>query len=58
MAGVIHFMWSVKADRTRPTTIGVILVILLALRLVPPKMLRLRVRPVTAAAPDPAQRSA
>jgi sulfoxide reductase heme-binding subunit YedZ len=35
MAGVIHFMWSVKADRARPTTIGIILVLLLGLRLVP-----------------------
>ncbi|MFI5279570.1 MAG: sulfite oxidase heme-binding subunit YedZ [Gemmatimonadales bacterium] len=35
MAGVIHFMWSVKADRLRPTVIGLILVFLLALRLVP-----------------------
>jgi sulfoxide reductase heme-binding subunit YedZ len=42
MAGVIHFMWSQKADRTRPTTIGIILIILLALRLVPPRLLRLR----------------
>jgi sulfoxide reductase heme-binding subunit YedZ len=37
MAGVIHFMWSVKADRLRPTVIGLILVFLLALRLVPPR---------------------
>jgi sulfoxide reductase heme-binding subunit YedZ len=43
MAGVIHFMWSVKADRLRPTVIGVILVVLLALRLVPRRtFLRLR----------------
>lgn len=35
MAGVIHFMWSQKADRQRPTTIGIILIALLALRLVP-----------------------
>ncbi len=35
MCGVIHFIWSVKADRTRPTTIAVILIVLLALRLVP-----------------------
>jgi len=40
MAGVIHFMWSVKADRLRPTVIGWILVVLLALRLVPPRVLR------------------
>jgi len=42
MAGVIHFMWSMKADRSRPTTIGLILVVLLVLRLVPPRLLRLR----------------
>jgi sulfoxide reductase heme-binding subunit YedZ len=47
MAGVIHFMWSQKADRSRPTTIGIILVILLALRLVPPRLLRLRRTPPT-----------
>ncbi len=40
MAGVIHFMWSVKADRLRPTVIGVSLVVLLALRLVPPRTLQ------------------
>ena len=33
MAGVIHFMWSQKADRTRPTVIGVIIIGLLASRL-------------------------
>ena len=41
MAGVIHFMWSVKADRTRPTTFGIILVALLALRLLPARALLL-----------------
>jgi sulfoxide reductase heme-binding subunit YedZ len=35
LAGVVHFMWSLKADRLRPTVIGVVLVVLLALRLVP-----------------------
>jgi methionine sulfoxide reductase heme-binding subunit len=40
LAGVVHFMWSVKADRLRPTVIGWILVVLLALRLVPPRVLR------------------
>jgi sulfoxide reductase heme-binding subunit YedZ len=49
MAGVIHFMWSQKADYSRPTTIGIILIVLLALRLVPPRLLRLRrVSPNTA----------
>jgi sulfoxide reductase heme-binding subunit YedZ len=42
MAGVIHFMWSMKADRTRPTTIGLILMVLLALRLVPVQVWRRR----------------
>ena len=40
MAGVIHFMWSVKADRLRPSIIGWVLVALLGLRLVPPRLLR------------------
>ena len=40
MAGVIHFMWSLKADRLRPTVIGTVLVVLLAVRLVPPRVLR------------------
>lgn len=40
MAGVIHFMWSVKADRLRPTVIGAILVGLLALRLIPLRALQ------------------
>lgn len=57
MAGVIHFMWSQKADRSRPTTIGLILVVLLGLRLVPPRLLRLRVRRVTAEVPQSAQSS-
>ena len=40
MAGVIHFMWSVKADRLRPTVIGSVLVVLLAMRLLPPRALQ------------------
>ena len=36
LAGVVHFMWSLKADRVRPTVIGLVIVVLLALRLVPP----------------------
>jgi sulfoxide reductase heme-binding subunit YedZ len=35
LAGVVHFMWSVKADRLRPTLFGLALVVLLLLRLVP-----------------------
>ena len=44
MAGVIHFMWSVKADRLRPTVIGWVLVVLLGLRLVPARVLPRRRR--------------
>ena len=56
LAGVVHFMWSVKADRNRPTVIGLVLVVLLALRLVPPHILgrlRSRRRPALSAAPEP-----
>ena len=54
LAGVVHFMWSVKADRARPTTIGLVLVVLLALRLVPPHILgRLRSARRVPAAPAP-----
>ena len=35
LAGVVHFMWSLKADRLRPTVIGIVIVGLLAARLVP-----------------------
>jgi len=35
LAGVVHFMWSVKADRLRPTLLGLALVFLLLARLVP-----------------------
>ncbi len=35
MAGVIHFMWAVKADTRQPTIIGVVLLVLLGSRLVP-----------------------
>ena len=43
LAGVVHFMWSVKADRLRPTLFGLALVGLLLLRLVPRRFLeRLR----------------
>jgi len=39
LAGVVHFMWSLKADRLRPTVIGLVIVTLLALRLVPARVL-------------------
>jgi len=35
LAGVVHFMWSVKADVAVPTRFAVVLAVLLALRLVP-----------------------
>jgi sulfoxide reductase heme-binding subunit YedZ len=45
LAGVVHFMWSVKADRLRPTLFGLALVGLLLVRLVPRGLpARLRVR--------------
>ena len=56
LAGVVHFMWSVKADRARPTTIGIILIVLLALRLLPAHILgRVRKRRTLArtAPPEP-----
>lgn len=42
MAGVIHFMWSVKADRYRAYVIGFTLVTLLALRLAPASIFKRR----------------
>jgi sulfoxide reductase heme-binding subunit YedZ len=45
LAGVVHFMWSLKADRLRPTVIGIVVVVLLSLRLIPAGVLqRLRGR--------------
>jgi len=35
LAGVVHFMWSLKADRQRPTILGIVIVLLLAVRLAP-----------------------
>ena len=52
MAGVIHFMWSVKADRLRPTVIGLVLVLLLGLRFVPPRLFQ-RLRGHAAVKPRP-----
>ena len=43
LAGVVHFLWSQKADYTQPTGIGIALVMLLAIRLIPKAVLaRLR----------------
>ncbi|MGH7675844.1 MAG: sulfite oxidase heme-binding subunit YedZ [Gemmatimonadales bacterium] len=35
LAGVVHFMWSQKADVRRPTIYGLVLIGLLAMRLIP-----------------------
>jgi len=35
LAGVVHFMWAVKADTRYPTAVGVALVILLLVRFIP-----------------------
>lgn len=35
LAGVVHFMWAVKADLRYPTAVGLALVVLLAARLLP-----------------------
>ncbi len=52
LAGVVHFMWSVKADLARPTVIGLVLALLLAIRLVPRGALaQVRARREGAAAP-------
>ena len=44
-AGVIHFLWLVKADRSRPIAYGSVLVILLLYRLATWLLGRLRMRP-------------
>lgn len=56
LAGVIHFMWSVKADVARPTAIGLVLVVLLAIRLVPRRApARMAARGTAPGAPLPAE---
>jgi sulfoxide reductase heme-binding subunit YedZ len=43
LAGIVHFLWSQKADYIRPTSMGLALVVLLAIRLIPRTVLaRLR----------------
>jgi len=46
LAGVVHFMWSVKADVQRPTAIGLVLVGLLAARFLPRRGARRAAGPV------------
>ena len=61
LAGVVHFMWSVKADTAVPTRFAVVLAVLLGLRLVPREILAWRPRrgaaPASAADPAAAERS-
>jgi sulfoxide reductase heme-binding subunit YedZ len=52
-AGVVHFIWLVKADLRRPLTYGAVLAILLAYRLIAWLVARLRTR--RAAVRQPAQ---
>jgi sulfoxide reductase heme-binding subunit YedZ len=54
LAGVVHFMWAVKADTREPTIIGAVLVVLLAARLLRPNARRAaaaRTAPESADAP-------
>lgn len=55
LGGIIHFVWSVKADLGEPMTYGLIIVALLLLRFVPREVLGL-LRPVRAAGPQTPQR--
>jgi len=50
-AGVVHFIWLVKADLRRPLTYGTVLAMLLAFRLI--TWLRTRLRPRPAAVQQP-----
>jgi len=52
LGGIVHFMWEVKADMSRPTLYALILVALLLLRFLP------RRAPRAAARPAPAEPSA
>jgi methionine sulfoxide reductase heme-binding subunit len=48
-AGVVHFIWLVKADLSRPLRYGAVLVVLLAYRLITWLVSRIRARRATAA---------
>jgi sulfoxide reductase heme-binding subunit YedZ len=48
---VFHFLWLVKADTTRPTVYGIVLVVLLSYRLVRSRSARRPRRPVPVSSP-------
>jgi len=50
-AGVVHFVWLVKADLRRPLTYGTVLALLLAFRLIAWLRTRLRTRPAAVQQP-------
>jgi sulfoxide reductase heme-binding subunit YedZ len=53
-AGVIHFLWLVKADRSRPLAYGSVLVALLLFRLATWMLARMRTRPARSMIASPA----
>ena len=55
-AGVFHFLWLVKADRSRPLAYGLVLLMLLLVRLVTWLVGKLRMRPAGAIIASPALR--
>ena len=55
-AGVIHFLWLVKADRSRPLAYGSVLLMLLIFRLTTWLVGKLRMRPAGAIIASPALR--
>jgi len=54
LGGIIHFVWSVKADLGEPTTYGLIVVALLMLRFVPREAFGFRRAPKAARSPTAA----
>ena len=52
LGGVVHFLWSAKADMSTPTVYGLILVLLLLLRFLPRRSARPRAAPAQALAPE------
>jgi DMSO/TMAO reductase YedYZ heme-binding membrane subunit len=55
-AGVIHFLWLVKADRSRPLAYGSVLLMLLLFRLATWLVGKLRMRPAGAIIASPTLR--
>lgn len=51
LAGVVHFMWSVKADTAVPIRFAAVIVLLLGIRLVPRRVFTRKPAPQPAAAP-------